>query len=416
MLTTDECIRILSRIGKRKTAPFYEARVVEFITGELNKMDIGWESDEVGNIIARYVGSSRRDANPLVLVAHMDHPAFEIVDQERQTGHLLGGVNIECFSSPVNVLVYPALPQSAVEDEIGIPGVITGADKREDGTFLNLELSGKCPALPAFGVWDFLDLEVRDGLAYMRACDDLVGCAMILTVLDEARKRGIQRDIIGVFTRAEEVCFSGSMHVARNQAVPRDSIVVSLETSKALPGAEIGGGPVIRTGDKLHTFDDGAESVLRHAYIELRKMYPDIQVQRQLMGGGGCEASVFAVVGYATTAMALPLGNFHNVDPDLTLAPEYISPMDMAVEVELLLQAAQICLADCRSIDLSSICGNYETGLRRLAGSPTTANGTLCTSPTSAVVGQKKKFRGISCTHEMTSRFIVNSAQVRLPK
>jgi len=370
MLSFDQCVRVLTRIAARKTAPFYEARVADFVTAELNEAGIPWEFDEVGNIIARCVGASGREGGPLVLVAHMDHPAFEILDKSGRSGRMLGNVRMECFDAPVDVLVYPALPECAVGDERGVPGVITGAKRREAGVYFRLDMRGKCPPLPAFGVWDFPDIEVRDRLAYMRACDDVVSCAVMLTVMREAKRRRIPCDIIGVFTRAEEVCFAGSMHVARKHAIPPDSVVVSLEVSKALPGAEIGGGPVIRTGDRLHTFADSAECVLRQAAIEVKKARPEARVQRQLMSGGMCEASIFTIEGYCTTAMALPLGNYHNVGPDMTLAPEFISPADMAVEIEVLLQAAQMCFAECRDIDRGLSLGGYEEGLRKLGANP----------------------------------------------
>ena len=48
------------------------------------------------------------------------------------------------------------------------------------------------------------------------------------------------------------------------------------------------------------------------------------------MSGGTCEATVFTLFGYPTGALAIPLGNYHNVDPDGRLAAEYVSPRDLA--------------------------------------------------------------------------------------
>jgi endoglucanase len=122
--------------------------------------------------------------------------------------------------------------------------------------------------------------------------------------------------------------------------------VVSLETSKTLPGAEIGGGPVIRVGDKSRTFDGDAESILQAARDAMQKEHPETKVQRQLMSGGNCEAIVFVLSGYRTTAMAIPLGNYHNVGPEMTIEPEYIHLGDFAGQVELLTRAAELTTTD----------------------------------------------------------------------
>ena len=47
------------------------------------------------------------------------------------------------------------------------------------------------------------------------------------------------------------------------------------------------------------------------------------------MSGGTCEATAFTAFGYETGALAVPLGNYHNVDPDGCLAAEYVSPRDL---------------------------------------------------------------------------------------
>ena len=54
------------------------------------------------------------------------------------------------------------------------------------------------------------------------------------------------------------------------------------------------------------------------------------------MSGGTCEATAFTLFGYETGALAIPLGNYHNVDPDGRLAAEYVSPHDLANLARLL--------------------------------------------------------------------------------
>ena len=68
-------------------------------------------------------------------------------------------------------------------------------------------------------------------------------------------------------------------------------------------------------------------------------------VQRQLMSGGVCEATAFAVNGYRVTGLAFPLGNYHNAtthvgDVDGGVGPEYIELSDFLAGVDLIAEAA----------------------------------------------------------------------------
>jgi putative aminopeptidase FrvX len=99
----------------------------------------------------------------------------------------------------------------------------------------------------------------------MRAADDLAGCAAILAALESLVNTPTTGTVFGLFTRAEEVGGVGAQLAAENELFPKDTIVVSVETSSVLPGAEIGEGVVIRTGDRAATFDYEAEVYLAEA-------------------------------------------------------------------------------------------------------------------------------------------------------
>ena len=148
-------------------------------------------------------------------------------------------------------------------------------------------------------------------------------------------------DVYGVFTRAEEVGLVGARLLAEAGTLPNETLVVSLESSRTLPGAEIGGGPVIRVGDAGFTFNADAEAPLIRARETLQARPEGFKVQRQLMSGGTCEASAFSVYGYRTTGIAFPLGNYHNGAPDGGIEAEYIHEEDYLGGVELMLEAVR---------------------------------------------------------------------------
>jgi endoglucanase len=187
------------------------------------------------------------------------------------------------------------------------------------------------------GVFDLTDFEVVRGHVHARQLDDLAGCAVSLAVMERVcRDRRLNVRVL--LTRAEEIGFGGALGAAADGLIPKRAWIISVEASKALPGVEIGGGPVIRVGDRAKTFDPLAENLLGAARTRLPKSQP---VQRFLMSGGTCEATVFAVFGYHATGVAIPLGNYHNQGPGNRLAPEIVSVKDLSTAVNLIETASR---------------------------------------------------------------------------
>ena len=268
----------------------------------------------------------------------MDHPALEVVQTAPLTGRLLGGVPRHCFERPVPVRLI-----HADEGPGETAGRITGHHEQDGMTLLNLEAAGPVPE-GSFGVFDVGPFREVDGLLYQPAADDLGGCAAILSALLRCQAQGIRADVAGVFTRCEEVGLIGATLVARQGLLPPQTVVVSLETSRALPGAEIGGGPVIRVGDATMAFHPQGEALLRRARALLLERDPGARIQRQLMSGGTCEAVAYSLAGYVTTGVAFPLGNYHNAGPDGTIGPEFIHRADLETGADLLVACAE-CVA-----------------------------------------------------------------------
>jgi endoglucanase len=148
--------------------------------------------------------------------------------------------------------------------------------------------------------------------------------------------------VYGLFTRAEEVGLVGARLAAKSGLLPNNTFVLSAETSHTLPGAELGGGVVIRTGDGSTTFDNEAEAYLKRAAAELAKSDPEFKFKRQLMSGGGCEATAFAGYGYQVTGTAFPLGNWHNGLVQKVLEPEQIHMNDFLSGAKLLCRVAEL--------------------------------------------------------------------------
>ena len=344
-LNIESAINILAALGRNPAVAFHEAPVAAQIHSILNEAGLAAETDAYGNIICRLPGYSPGET-PLALVAHMDHPGFEAVEAQ---GDLLvaeasGGIPEGAFSEGVQVQVL--LPNGE-----RLAASVAGRHGEEAARRVLLRLENpQAVELPRPVVFDLPDFLLDGDFIRMRAADDLAGCASILAALKAlAQEPGNPGDVYGVFTRAEEVGLVGARLMAEAGTLPPETLVVSAESSRTLPGAEQGLGPVIRVGDAGSTFNNEAESCLIKAREALQSapqgggpgLGQEFKAQRQLMSGGVCEASAFAVHGYRTTGIAFPLGNYHNGAPGGQVEAEFIHRDDFLGGVRLMVEAAR---------------------------------------------------------------------------
>jgi len=331
---------LLAQLAQTPSAPFREADVRRTLTQLLDSWGIPWRADAYGNVLAHVQRGAPHQQ--LAMVAHLDHPAFEVtaITTLGVTARLLGGVRVEALpaGTPLRLMSRGRWQVAAISSAERDPA--TG-----EVTLLLDAPEGMTAG--DWGVWEMPDYAENADLIHMRACDDLAGCASILAALAEAALGDWPVGLTGVFTRAEEVGLVGATLVARQGLLASETVVVSVESSRQLPGAVQGGGPVIRVGDVRSTFHPEAEALLQHASTALRQADAGWKAQRQLMSGGTCEATAFAQFGYQVTGLALPLGNYHNV-PDAVydstplppegpgVAPEYIHRADLQGAARLL--------------------------------------------------------------------------------
>ena len=335
----NRALDFLARLGAQPAVAFHEDGVATAVRGVLTQIGVSWRTDNFGNIIARIAGADPDGVPPIAFMAHMDHPGFEIVgrDGDYLIGKASGGIPAGAFAAGVPLQVILPAGRRVTAETVGPHG-----EERERQALISLTdgASADVP-IPSPAVFDLPDFSIEDDLLVMRAADDLAGCGCILSALASLREDAPAGDVYGVFTRAEEVGLVGARLLAEAGTLPPDTLVVSLESSRTLPGAEIGGGPVIRVGDAGSTFNSDAESALIRARETLTAGQPGFRCQRQLMSGGVCEASAFSAWGYRTTGVAFPLGNYHNGAEDGSIAAEYIHRDDYLNGAALITEAAR---------------------------------------------------------------------------
>lgn len=318
-------LALLLELMHQPTAPFRERHVVDFATAFLRDRDVPFFLDPLGNVVvgcesprayARLVDAPSKE--PLRLfVAHMDHPGFHgmnWVARDRLRVRWHGG-------APVRALAGARVWLADADGRRYQGSMRRVRFSRNRRTIETAEIHVGEPIAPPrpaarelYGGFRFRAPVWRSGQKlYTQAADDLVGVfAVLMTACDaQRRRRGESSTFLGLLTRAEEVGFIGAighfrlgwLHDAR-----RKVICVSLETSRTLPNAVIGGGPIVRLGDRRTVFDASALDVLTQV---ARRQLPR-QHQRRIMDGGACEATAATIYGVSAIGISVPLGNYHN--------------------------------------------------------------------------------------------------------
>lgn len=289
----DALTSILKKLLNQPTAPFHEyhvrSQIEQFL---LDIPNVELSMDAFGNLLATYRKGKRRSSPVWALGAHMDHPAWVRTPGKNGDWEFLGGV-----------------PKSIVELKENI------ALRKEHGDI---------------APWNF-PVIFEDGKVHAAACDDIVGCAVIVAVFKELARLGLDATVHAAFTRAEEVGFLGAWHLGKHWPFGKETVFLSLETSRPVNGAEMGNGPIVRVGDRLSVFDHDLISILVRAAAE-----QGIRVQRSLLDAGACEATALQACGIRSAGLSVPLGNYHNLDDDQNVAAEFVLMDDVKALVNLL--------------------------------------------------------------------------------
>jgi len=321
---------LAGRLMRCPAAPYHEQAVraeAERICAE-NGLD--FKRDRFGNLLVRLRTAPRK--RPLVLAAHLDHPGFSIIRRlsaSRWLARFDGGVPEHFFRSGVPLRLLPGLTAARLNRRKGKEKIF------------EIRALRPLPSPPSFAVWELEDFALRQEKIYGRACDDLIGVASALATLIELKRTKARVNCIAVLSRAEEVGFHGALTVANSRALPKNSLVISLETSRELPGVKMGKGVIVRVGDRTSIFNSEATRFLLEVGTELKLRQKSFQFQRGLMSGGTCEATAYQEFGFVTAAVCVALGNYHNCASDHRIKAEYVSLGDASDMVALLVSAAK---------------------------------------------------------------------------
>jgi len=342
----DPRLLTLLELTQIPTAAGREQRVIRYIERwTAQRPHLSLFRDCAGNLMITRAGDVPSDVPPLFITAHLDHPAFvveRIISPTTLELSFRGGV-MDIFFENAPILVCTGDEASGRK----IPAVLVGAAPTPSpaGKHYLAEISGDAGDVIVgdIAVWDLPAAEIdAEGIVHTHACDDLAAAAAALCAFEalnpapsalgpkpgEAAAPG--GNVRLLFTRAEEIGFIGAIAACKLGTIPRGSRVVALENSRSFADSPIGGGPIIRVGDRLSVFTPWLTTACAKRAEELTgapasptaaqtaaQVASKHKWQRKLMAGGACEASVFCAYGYDATCLCLPLGNYHNM-PHLT--------------------------------------------------------------------------------------------------
>ena len=195
----EQALDYLSRLGSHPATAFNEHGVSGAVSDILDELGLEHQQDDFGNIIAKITGADPT-AIPLAIVAHMDHPGFEITAShlDGYIAKAMGGVPPASFEAGVPV-------QVLLPDGSRVSGQTAGkyGDDSERQVLIRLTQPQDLePPTPV--VFDLVDFELEGDYIRMRAVDDLAGCGSILAALARLTAgEAPPGDVYGVFTRAD---------------------------------------------------------------------------------------------------------------------------------------------------------------------------------------------------------------------
>jgi endoglucanase len=311
-------LEIFRTLTSVPTAPFYEQAVTAKALAWLKKERLSYKTHR-GGVVVRYVGAPGQPA--LAFAAHLDHPAFHLKNGKAE---LLGGLPPHLLDG-TRVQAFPARPKDNTPLAYGTVG------KKGDDYSIRWDSP---PGKASFAILDLPACRLDSGWLKSRSIDDLLGCAVSLEALRLCARAKVKANVTVLLHRAEEVGFIGALDLIAEGAVSTDDTVLSIESSRELPGARPGKGPVIRLGDKACVFDGNATALLDEAAKGLK-------TQRLRLTGGTCEATAYLAFGYEAGGVAVPLVNYHNGWGAKAIAPEMVRLSDVEGAVRLLVAAAK---------------------------------------------------------------------------
>ena len=301
---------MLLELTSLPTAAGREDRVQAYLDRWLasRKASLRFKRDAAGNLLVTRKTRSRKA--PILITAHLDHPGFVIraVDGRDVELEFRGGV-LDPYFENARIELF-----DGDDRKYGARITSLDPDAKPFKTVTARLTRGPGGLEPGdIGRWAFGKPSISRGRLRTNACDDLAAAASALVAFDAIRRRKETEHVGLLFTVAEEVGFIGAIDAAKSGFIPKNARLICLENSRSFAESPIGGGAIVRVGDRMSIFDQALTNRISDLCLAESTRDPSFLWQRKLMPGGACEATAFGTYGYQSTCLCLPLGNYHNM-------------------------------------------------------------------------------------------------------
>jgi hypothetical protein len=326
--------RHLAALLELPTAPFREERLIESALRFAADRSLPASRDAYGNVSVLWDGlAGRFEGAPLVLVAGLDHPGGEIVAVAGDVaevawhGETLAGyveqarVRVHGRSGFVAAGIRSCVARAGLLGAVVDRMLVDVAERVHVGDIVTLDLPG---------AWiTGSDVQARGALAPL-------GAAALFDLIERLSRRRAACTVRAVFTRGTSVGFAGAAGLVEAGGLPLEQTVVCVHGVGAQPGAQPGGGPVIRLGDATGLYDADTVRMLDRAATRYQENFADAPVQRACLPLGASDAGLLVLQRRPAAALCVPVTSALNLGTRASVEPERFSAADYDGLVALL--------------------------------------------------------------------------------
>ncbi|MBI5388919.1 hypothetical protein HZB01_00905 [Candidatus Woesearchaeota archaeon] len=352
--------RLLQRLNSAPTASFKETEVNKVIVAFLNEHFHGNPKvtalyDHYGNLVIHYKGDKNRE-QPKVLAfdLHTDHPAFHTkpLDKGMLEAGLMGGFDEEAVVGSLAHLHAYSYGGNYTPHGTGLFTERLSDDRIGNARYL-LEAEDKAHAVRgiAIPVLEGVDpvnpvtYDPKTSLITAPVMDNLASVAMSLAAFKEVVDADLDVDVYLLCNKAEEVGYIGAYGLLQGSILPKDALVVCVETSSYVKkGGEDGALVQIATPGQgyIHRTADGS-TPFWHPDVTVLLDVADQTLPHIDMTGGVCQGTLYLASEYRTGATCIALKGYHNglYDGNGKFVPEKVHADDFMQGKRFLVMVAR---------------------------------------------------------------------------
>jgi putative aminopeptidase FrvX len=326
--------RHLAALLELPTAPYREERLVDMALTFAAERGLPASRDAYGNVSVLWDGlGGRFEGAPLTLVAGLDHPGGEIVAVAGEVAEVVWhGETLAGYVENARVRVHGrgGFVGASIRSCVSRPGHLGAVVDRLLVQLTERVHVGDVVTLDLPGVW------ITGGEVQARGALAPVGAAALLDLLERLGRRRAACTVRAVFTRGTGVGFAGAAGLIESGGLSGEQTVVCVHGVGAQPGAQPGGGPVIRLGDAAGLYDADVVRLLDRAAARYQENFTDAPVGRACLPIGASDAGLLVLQSRRAAALCIPVASASNHGTRATVEPERFSAMDYVGLVGLL--------------------------------------------------------------------------------